>query len=54
MFIYKHAETIQYVEKQSSEILFTQTSQESMIFLRIKNAKVSGYFFYMNLNKLDI
>ena len=51
MFVYKHAETIEYGKKSS--LLFkkipTSWVNNSRI-LSIKNANFSGYCLYMNLN----
>ena len=40
MFVYKHTETIETLRVKNSRIF------------SIKNAKVSGYYFYINLNIL--
>ena len=48
MFVYKQWETIEYVK--NSLIFKTNLWVKSSRILRIKNAKLSGYYFYMNRN----
>ena len=53
MFVYKHAETTEYVKNtfyflRKIQILWVNNSR----ILMIKNAKFSEYYFYMNLNIL--
>ena len=60
MFFYKHAETIEYVKsslhlKKNGNFLGLITDKFAIIhrvfiYFRFKNAKFSGYFFYMNPN----
>ena len=45
MFVYKHTETIDYVKK--SGLLFKKIQNNPSSFT-VKNAKFSGYCFYMN------
>ena len=50
-FVYKHSETIGYVQKLAHFLRNLQTSRASNSRIhRIKNAKFSGYCFYMNNN----
>ena len=51
MFVYKHAETIEYVKKSAYFLRKIQTLRvNNSRILTIKNAKFSGYFVYVNLN----
>ena len=48
-FVYKHSETIEYVKTLNAFLRNLQTLQaNNSRILRIKNAKFSGYCFYMN------
>ena len=50
MFVYKHAETIEYVK---ISLLFTKIQTlrvNNSRIVTIKNAKFSGYYVCMNLN----
>ena len=50
-FVYKHSETIEYVKKLAYFFRNSQTSRvNNSRILRIKNAKFSGYCFYMKTN----
>ena len=50
MFLYKHAETIEYVKNQPTFYEKTQTLRvNNSRILTIKNAKFSGYYVYINL-----
>ena len=51
MFVYKHSETIEFVNKLAYFLRKIQTSRvNNSRVLTIKNAKLSEYWFYMNLN----
>ena len=45
IFVYKHAETIAYFLRKIQTLRVNNSR-----ILSIKNAKFSGYYFYMNLN----
>ena len=49
MFVYKHRETKEYLK---SSLLFKEKTQTSPVnnsrIITTKNAKFSGYYFYMN------
>ena len=50
-FVYKHSETIEYVKKFAYFLRNLQTLRTNNSRIpRIKNAKFSGYCFYMNTN----
>ena len=50
-FVYKHLQTVEYVKKLAFFLRNLQTSwANNSRILRIKNAKFSGYCFYMNTN----
>ena len=46
IFVYKHAETIEYAKKYPNFLKYKLYSR----ILGIQNAKFSGYCFYMNTN----
>ena len=52
MFVYKHTESIEYICSKIAYFLKKiQTSREhNSRILKAKNAKFSGYCFYMNPN----
>ena len=51
MFVYKHAERIEYVKKVAYFLRKIQTLRvRNSTILSIKNANFSGYCFYMNSN----
>ena len=48
MFVYKHIETIEYVLRKIRKIQILRVNNSRIA--KIKNAKLSGYYFYMNLD----
>ena len=51
MFVYKHAEMIEYVKKFPTFFLKKITLQvNNLRILRIIDAKFSGFYFYINMN----
>ena len=51
MFVYKHTEKIEYVKKLAYFLREIQTLRvNNSRVLTIKNAKLSGYYFYKSLN----
>ena len=51
MLVYKHAETIEYVKKWPTFLRKIQISRvDNSRILSIRDAKFSGYCFYINQN----
>ena len=48
MFVYKHTQTIEYVEVAYFLRKMQTLRVNNLRILRIKNAKFLGYYFYMN------